>query len=573
MEKKEFAELISKKINLKREEIENIVEIPQNPELGDFTFPCFKLASTFKKSPVDIAKQLEKEFKLEKGLVKIEAKGPYLNFFIDKNQIIEEIFKKVDKNYGKNDIGKNKKIVVDFSGPNLGKPMHVGHIRSTIIGDSLLRTFNFLGYKTVGINYLGDIGLHIGKLIVAWELWLDKKALKEDPIKELLRLYVTFCEKEKSEIQENAEDVDDAPDYSNNEWTKKAKEKLKLIEMGDEKANKIWEEIRIASGKGFDRVYKILNINFNETTGQSKFSDAGKEIIFNAIKKGLANVEKESGAVYVEFIENEKEKFPKKYILRGNGTASYITQDLGAAVERNKKYKFDEMIYVTDYRQTLHFKQLFEIIKVFGFDFSQKCKHVPFGTVNFGKEILATRAGKVVLLEDVLKKTIEKAKEEIEKRKTKGNPEKIGVAAVKYIILRNEPIKDVEFSWDAALNFEGDSGPYLQYSYARASSIIKKAKKQNNKIKIPSKLELSELTLIKKIEEFSKVVQSSSEKLNPQLLANYSFQLAQLFSEFYTNCKVIGSESESFRLKLVDIFRITLKNSLYLLGIEVMEEM
>ncbi len=571
MEKKELAKLISLKTKLKTEEIESMLQSPVDPLLGDFAFPCFKLAQIFKKNPAEIAKQLESEIKLEKTITKVEAKGPYLNFFLDKKSEISQLFKELTENYGRSKIGKNKKVIVDFSGPNIGKPMHVGHIRSTIIGDTFMRTFNFLGYKPIGINYLGDVGLHIGKLIVAWELWLDKKALAKEPIAELLRLYVKFCEQEKSEVQENQEDADDTADYSNNEWTKKAKEKLKLIEMGDKKAHEVWKEIRAASGKGFDRVYDILKINFNETTGQSKFGEIGKEIIINAEKKGLVKTD-ETGAKYVEFAS---EKFPKKYILRSNGTASYMTQDIGSAVERNKKYKFDEMVYVTDYRQTLHFGQLFEIIKIFGFDFSTKCKHVPFGTVNFGKEILATRAGKVILLEDVLKKTIEKAKEEITKRKTKGDPEKVAVAAIKYIILRNEPIKDVEFSWDAALNFEGDSGPYLQYSYARASSILKKAKisKSKKKLVIPEKLELSEVSLVKKIEDFPKIAQIVIEKLNPQILANYSFQLAQTFSEFYTQCKVIGSPEEAFRLELVGAFRITLKNALNLLGIEVMEEM
>ena len=485
--------------------------------MGDFAFPCFKLSSIFKKSPVEIAKQLEKEIKPKSPLKQIKAQGPYLNFFIDKNIIIQKLFDSVDENYGKSNYGKGKKVAIDFSAPNIGKPMHVGHIRSTIIGDSFIRAFDYQGYETIGINYLGDIGLHIGKLIVAWELWLDRKALKQDPIEELLRLYVKFCKEEKSEIQEGAEEADDAANYENNEWTKKAKEKLKLIELGDKKANKIWEEIRKASGKGFDRVYKILNVNFTETTGQSKFSDAGKEIVLNALKKGIAKTD-ETGAVYIEF--PKETNLPKKYVLRSNGTASYITQDIGAAVERYKKYKFDKMIYETDYRQTLHFQQLFKILEMFGYNFSEKCQHIGHGTINFGKEIFATREGKIILLEDVLKKTIEKAKQEIEKRKTKGDPEKIAVAAIKYIILRNEPIKDVEFSWDAALNFEGDSGPYLQYSYARASSIIKKAGKSKNKLVIPEKPELQEINLIKKMEDFPKIVSSMAEKLNPQLMAN-----------------------------------------------------
>jgi arginyl-tRNA synthetase len=578
MDKKELAEVIAKKVSLKREEIESSIEIPPSSEVGDFAFPCFKLASSFKKNPAEIAKQLQSELKITKEIIKIEAKGPYLNFFINKENKIKKLFSAINENYGKSKIGKNKKIVIDFSGPNVGKPMHIGHIRSTIIGDSFMRVFDFLGYEPTGINYLGDIGLHIGKLIVAWELWLDKKALKQDPIKELLRLYVKFCENEKSEVQEETEEESDT--YANNEWTNKAREKLKMIEVGDKKAHEVWKEIRDASGKGFDKVYKLLNVNFNETTGQSKFGEIGKEIITNALKKGLASIDKETGAVYVDFKDFKelglKYELPKKYILRSNGTASYITQDIGALVERQKKYKFDEIIYVTDYRQIMHFEQLFAIIKKFKYDFSDKCKHVPFGTVNFGKEILATREGKIILLEDVLKKTIEKADEEIKKRKTKGDKEAIGVGAVKYVILRNEPRKDVEFSWDIALNFEGDSGPYLQYSYARASSILRKAKIKNLSIKeVPKKIEIAELELLKKIEAFPELVQQTAKNLNPQILANYSFQLAQLFNDFYSKCKVIGEEEikEKFRLALVQAFRQTLKNSLYLLGIEVMEEM
>ena len=241
MENKEaIAKLLSKETKLKEAEILEILEAPKEAELGDFAFPCFKLSAILKKNPVEIAKQLEKEFKSKEAknnLEKVEAKGPYLNFFLNKNNLIEDILENINENYGSSKEGKGKKIVIDFSGPNIGKPMHVGHIRSTIIGDSLIRCYNFLGYNTIGINYLGDVGLHIGKLIVAYELWLDKKALKENPVKELLRLYVLFCEKEKSEISEGQ---DSEEEFADNEWTNKAREKLKLIELGDKTAHKIW---------------------------------------------------------------------------------------------------------------------------------------------------------------------------------------------------------------------------------------------------------------------------------------------------------------------------------------------
>jgi arginyl-tRNA synthetase len=570
-EKIDIAEIIAKEVKIKKEDILSSLEVPKESNLGDFAFPCFKLVSILKKNPVEIAKMMAGNTNLKGKFEKVEARGPYLNFFVKKSNLVEESLKRIfdeGDSFGKSKEGNGKTILIDFSSPNVGKPMHIGHIRTTIIGDSLMRIYNFLGWRTVGINYLGDIGLHIGKLIVAWELWLDKKALKQDPVKELLRIYIKFCKNEKSEIVEGQ---DEAEDYSNNEWTKKAKEKLKLIELGDKKAHKIWKEIREASGKGFDRVYKMLKVNFTETTGQSKFSEIGKEIILNAAKKSLVRTD-ETGAMYMEF-----DNLPKKFVLRSNGTASYITQDIGAAVSRYKTYKFDKMIYVVDVRQSLHFQQLFELLKRLSYNFSDNCLHLAFGTVSFGKEIIATREGNIILLEDVFKKTVERAEEEIKKRKTGGNAEAIGVASLKYAILKNEPIKDVEFSWDVALNFEGDTGPYLQYAYARASSIIKKAESNNvkltNSVLLPDKIEPSEVCLVKKIIEFPEIIKHSSERFDPSLIAHYSFQLAQLFNEFYHSCPVLESKEESFRIKLVEAFRTTIKNALYLLGIEVMEEM
>ncbi len=560
MFKKEIITLLSKATKLREQEIENLIGTPPSPELGDYAFPCFVLSKHFKKSPDKIAEHLAKEIKLPKEIEKIQAVGPYLNFFINKKILTEQIIK-INSNYGKANIGKKRKICIDFSHPNIGKPMHIGHIRSTIIGDSLMRIFNFLNYNPIGINYMGDIGLHIGKLIVAYELWLDKKELEKNPVQELMRLYVKFCSKEKSEVQEGLEE-----EFQDNEWTKKAKEKLRLLELGDKKTEKIWHEIRKHSQKGFDRVYEMLKVNFTEITGQSKFSIKGKDIVTQALKKGIAKSE-EDGAVYVEIDKQ------KKYILRANKTASYITQDLGAAVERYKKYKFEKMIYVVDSRQKAHFHSLFTILKLMGYDFSDKLIHLPFGTVKFGNEIMATRTGKIILLEEVLEKTIEKAGQEIEKRKTKGDAEKVGVGAIKYVILKNEPAGDVQFSWEQALNFEGNTGPYLQYSYARASSIIKKAGNFNKSKTKAENLIKEEIELAKKISQFPEIVQQAGKQMNPSLIANYSFQLARIFNEFYHNCKVIGSKEEAFRLKLVQAFRTAMKNSLYLLGIETMEEM
>jgi arginyl-tRNA synthetase len=561
MYKKKISSLLSKETKLKKEEILSLLGSPPNIEMGDYAFPCFILSKKQKKkSPVEIAKELVKSIKPVSPIEKIEARGPYLNFFISKKIIARNILE-IDEDFGKSNLGNKKTIVFDFSHPNIGKPMHVGHIRSTIIGDSMMRTYNYLGYNPVGINYLGDVGLHIGKLIVAYELWLNKDALKKDPVKELLRLYVKFCGKEKTEITEGMDE-----EMQDNEWTNKAKEKVKLLELGDKKAHKIWNNIRKSSEKGFNKVYDLLKISFTETTGQSYFSDKGKDIITQALLKQKVKSEID-GALYVD-LDGQK-----KYVLRSNKTAFYITQDIGAAVSRFEKYKFDKMIYITDFRQEGHFGHLFSILKLFGYKFHNKLSHLPFGTIRFGKEIMATRTGKIIQLEELLQKTIKKAEQNIRKRKTKGDAEKVGVGAIKYIVLKNEPIRDVNFSWEAALSFEGNTGPYLQYSYARANSVLKKSrKKKNSKPAIPEINEQEHLLLLK-ISKFPEVVEKVAERMNPAIMANYSYELAKLFNEFYQGNRIIGDEKEEFRLGLIDSFRKVLEKSLHLLGVEVMEEM
>lgn len=553
--------ILDKKIS--REEIEKLIEIPPQQEMGDFAFPCFSLAKIEKKSPLMISQDLVEKIRkdLPKEISGVEVKSAYVNFFVDKKFLAEKVLKDaLKKGYGSNN-NEAKKIIVDYSCPNAGKPMHVGHIRSTVIGDVICRLARANGDKPIGINYLGDIGLHIGKLIVAWELWLDKKKLKEDPTKELLRLYVEFCKNEKSEIKEGTEE----DDFANNEWTLKAKAKLKLIEEGDKNANKIWEEIKKASIDGFNRVYRKLNISFDEITGQSKFTEKGKDIVADGVRKGVFKKD-ETGAAYAEFGEQ------KKFVLRSNGTAFYMTQDLGAAVSRSEKYAFDKMIYVTDYRQNFHFEQLFTILDRLGYAFAKNCDHIGFGTVNFGSEIMATREGRVILLEEVIDKVTEKVREQNKMRSSNADALAVSVAALKYAILRIEPSKDVEFSWDKALQFEGNTGPYLLYSYARASSILRKIKNKKTKLEIFD-LSKEESALLTKIGNFPEVVQQAYRQLAPNLVANYAFELCQTFNEFYHAHQVIGSREEALRLKLIEAFRSVLKSSLNLLGIKELEEM
>ncbi|MEM0465720.1 MAG: arginine--tRNA ligase [Candidatus Pacearchaeota archaeon] len=570
MFKEKIAEILEKQTHLKKSEIFNLIEIPPSESLGDYAFPCFILSKKEKKSPNIIAENIMKRLSenIPEEIEKIESKGPYLNFFINK-RILAELVIKINSNFGKTNIGRKRVILIDYSSPNIGKPLHIGHIRGTLIGNSLMRIYDFLGYKSIGLNYLGDVGLHIGKLIVAYELWLDKDALKKDPVNELLRLYIKFCEKEKSEIQMESEE-----ELVDNKWTNKAREKIRLLELGDKKTLRIWKDIYNASKKGFDKVYEVLKVSFHESTGQGFYERIGKDIVLKALKKGIAKQE-EDGAIY--FLPDEKNTEKKKYILRKNKTASYITYDIGAAYERYKKYKFYKMIYETDLRQIEHFQSLFLFMKKLGYPFADKMIHLPHGTIRFENEILSTRKGNIILLEDVINKAIEKAKIEISKRKTKGDPVKVGVGAIKYIILKSEPMKDINFSWESALSFEGNTGPYLQYSYARATSIVKKKKNLNKgNLKINLKdyvFQKSEILLIKKISEFPEIIIESEKKLNPAIIANYAYELAQIFNEFYHECHVIDSKEEVFRLRLVDSFRTCLKNALHLLGIEVMEEM
>ncbi len=576
--KEVIVNLLLKELNkrkLNKRDIEKLIETPPSPELGDYSFPCFVLASKLKKNPNEIAEELARKIKITKEISQIKAVGPYLNFFINKKILAEfvvrEILKKEDKFGSKKE---NKRIVIDYSSPNIGKPMHVGHIRSTILGDSLKKIFQFLGNKVIGINYLGDIGLHIGKLIVAYQLWGDEKKLKKEPEKELLNLYVKFCKKEKLSAEQELEkssDQEEKEESLDNELTRKAKEALKKLELRDKEIVAIWKKIESYSLRGFLKTYKELGVEFEEIIGQSKFSEIGKQIVKEALKKGVA-FKGEEGEIIAKL-----KPLPNKIILRSDNTALYSTQDLGAAVERYKKYKFDKMIYVVGSEQQLYLQQIFKILEKLGYKWSKNLVHLPFGLLRLKEGKISSREGRVIFLQDVLEKAEQMALKEVKKKnpKLKNKKEvarKVGLAALKYSILSKEPIKNIEFSFSQAIDFEGNTGPYLQYSYARASSILRKADKKPGKFRAGD-LKLQEINLIKRLSLFPEIVKKAGKQLNPSIISNYSFVLAQEFNEFYHSCQVIGSKEEAFRLSLVQAFRIVIKQALNLLGIEVLEEM
>ena len=549
---------IQNSLNLKLtiQEIEEKIEIPPDSLMGDFAFPCFFLSSKLRKAPNEIALKIKNEIKnIPKEISEIKVSGPYLNFFVDKKILAVNLIKRVLKEkekYGDSNEGKGKTIVIDMSSPNIAKPFGIGHLRSTIIGNSISNIAKSQGYKTVKINYLGDWGTQFGKMIAGYKKIGNDKELKKDQAKNMLKWYI---EGNKKEYEEDAR-----------KWFKK-------LEDGDKEALKLWKMFKDLSMKDFEKTYKILGVKFDVISGESFYNNKMDKTIKELKSKKL--LEQSEGALIVNL---DKYNLGVCLIQKTDGATLYATRDLTAAIERYNKYKFSKMIYEVGQEQKLHFQQVFKVLELMNYKFSKECVHASHGLYldEDGKKF-ATRKGKTIFMEDILNETIEIAKNKIQEKnpdlKNKDEiAEKIAIAAIFYGDLKNQRTNDIVFNIEKFLDFEGNTGPYLQYSYARASSILRKASKNTKKSKSEI-LNEKEIALIKKINDFPEAVKKSYEHLFPNLVANYSFELAQKFNEFYHSCPVIGSENEQFRLKLVEAFRITIKKSLYLLGIEVMEEM
>ena len=541
-------------LKLTIQEIEEKIEIPPDSLMGDFAFPCFFLSSKLRKNPNEIAIKIKNEIKnIPKDISEIKVSGPYLNFFVDKKILAVNLIKRVLKEkekYGNSNEGKGKTIVIDMSSPNIAKPFGIGHLRSTIIGNSISNIAKSQEYKTIKINYLGDWGTQFGKIIVGYKKIGNDKELKKDSAKYMLKWYI---EGNKKEYEEDAR-----------KWFKK-------LEDGDKETLKLWKMFKDLSIKDFEKIYKILGVKFDVISGESFYNNKMDKTIKELKLKKL--LEQSEGALVVNL---DKYNLGVCLIQKTDGATLYATRDLTAAIERYDKYKFSKIIYEVGQEQKLHFQQVFKVLELMGYKFSKECVHTSHGLYldEDGKKF-ATRKGKTIFMEDILNETIEIAKKKIQEKNTdlKNKNEiarKIAIAAIFYGDLKNQRTNDIVFNIERFLDFDGNTGPYLQYSYARASSILRKAGKNTKKSKA---LNEKEIALIKKINDFPEVVKKSYEHLFPNLIANYSFELAQKFNEFYHSCPVIGSENEQFRLKLVEAFRITIKKSLYLLGIEVMEEM
>ena len=560
--KNKVAELIKAHVELDIETIEKLIEIPPKPEMGDYAFPCFQLSKVMRKAPNMIAEELKNNMSTE-GFEKIESLGPYLNFFVDKGVFAENTIKKVledGDNYGASNSGEGKTVCVEYSSPNIAKPFHVGHLFTTAIGNALYKMFKKEGYDTVGLNHLGDWGTQFGKLISAYDRWVDEAALEKAPIDELLRIYVKFHEE--AEKDPSLED--------------EARANFKALETGDEKATELWTKFRELSLKEFERVYNILGVNFDSLAGEAFYNDK-MDVVVNELKeKGLLV---ESNGAQVVMLEEYN--MPPCIVLKGDGASIYATRDLAAAMYRKKTYDFYKCVYVVGTPQALHFKQVFKVLELAGNEWAKDCVHVGFGLVKFADRKLSTRNGSIVLLDDLLREAVDKTMEVInEKNPGLENKEevakKIGVGAVIFTYLKNSREKDIVFDWKEILSFDGETGPYVQYSYARGNSILNRGNECTGTVDYSKLSSKEEFELVKSIANFNNMITLALDKLEPSILTRYVIEVAKGFNKFYNAHSVLNLEDEDLkatRLNLVKASLQVIKNGLELIGIDVVEKM
>jgi arginyl-tRNA synthetase len=545
------------------------VEHPEKKEFGDYsTNLAFLVAKELKKKPSEIANQIAKSVEKEKIFERVEVKEPgFINFFLSLDFLFEELRKilKEKENFGKSKIGKGKTVIIDYSSPNIAKPFGIGHLRSTIIGQALYNIYKFLGYKVIGDNHLGDWGTQFGKLIFAIKKW-GKKKVEDYSIEELEELYVKFHKEAEKNPQLEEE---------GRKWFKK-------LEEGDKGAKRIWKILVKISLKEFERIYKLLEVKFDFSLGESFYEPMTKEVIEELKERKIA---KESqGALIIEFPKNE---FPLVILQKSDGTTTYFTRDLATIKYRLKRWNPDLIIYEVGADQQLHFQQLFKTVEILGWAKKTKFVHVAHGLYRTKTGKFSTRRGETVHLEDVLKEAIERAKEIIEKSETsRGLTERekekiskiVGIGAVKYNDLSQHPSKDIIFDWEKVLNLKGNSAPYLQYTFVRCQSVLRKAKKlqiENFKLQI-EKLKKEEIDILREIYKFPEIVEEAAEKFSPNLICNFIFDLAKKYNLFYDLYPILKAEDEeikNFRLILTKSVAQIIKNSLSLLGIQTPEKM
>lgn len=562
--KKHIAEKLAS-CGIDKEEIEAAIAVPPDNKMGDYALPCFKFAKVMRKSPVAIAEELKNTFATDDAISEVEAVNGYLNFRVNRTALVKETLEKIAEQgtaFGSSDMGNGKTICIDYSSVNIAKPFHIGHLSTTVIGGALYRIFKFLGYNTVGINHLGDYGTQFGKLIYAYKHWGSEEAVKEGGVKELTRLYVRYHKE-----SENDPSMDD-----------EARSYFKLIENGDGECVKLFNLFKEITLKEVEKIYDELDIKFDSYAGESFYNDKMQPVIDELAEKGLL-VESEGAKI----VDLEKYGMPPCIILRSDGASLYATRDLAAACYRKEHYDFDKCLYVVAYQQNLHFKQIFKVLELMGKPWAKDLVHVAYGMVSLlddnGNQVaMSTRNGTVVLLEDVLKKCHEKCLEIIEQK----NPDledkenvarQVGTGAVIFGALSNSKIKDIAFSYSKILNFDGETGPYVQYTAARIKSVLRKGG-AIGKYEIKNVNE-DEYQLIALLSTFPDVVKAAAERLEPFFVTRYAIDVASAFNKFYFDCKIIGDDvnETNFRLAISSATLTVLSSALTLLGIKVPERM
>ncbi len=550
--KKKIAEAIEKVTNIDSKILESFIEIPPDANLGDYAFPCFKLAKELKKAPPIIAQEIKDNIVVDSEIIdKIDIVGGYLNIYINKKNLANTVLREIEEkneNYGSQTIGNGQTIVIDYSSPNIAKPFHIGHLRSTVIGGALYNIYNFLGYNTVGINHIGDYGTQFGKLIEGYKRWGNEYDIKNNPIDELTKIYVRInelCKEDESVLEE-------------------CRNNFKKLEDGDEYCTKLWNEFRSLSLEEFKKVYDMLGSKFDSYNGEAFYSDKMGEVIEKLDSTGKL-VESEGAKV----IKLDEQNIAPCLIIKSNGSTTYATRDLAAILYRARTYDYSKAIYVTSYEQSLHFKQVFEVAKLLGLDkkYTDNLIHVPFGMIHLTTGKMSTREGNVVKLEDLLNEAVSRAKEIIEKK----NPDlenkddvakKVGVGAIIFNDLSNNRIKDEIFDWNQVLNFNGETGPYIQYMYVRTKSILEKAMlPQIDEIDTDKLSDNESIQLLKKLYEFVQTLRDTADKNEPSILARYLIDLSSCFSTFYNEHRIIGEEKnvQDARLYLTYACNLVLK--------------
>lgn len=564
--KNEIAKEISKATEIEQNEIEGYIEIPKDQNNGDYAFPCFRLAKTLKKAPQAIAEEIKEKIEIDNNIIeKIEVLGGYINFYINKKLLAKEVLEEIasKEEYGKSEIGKGKNIIVEYSSPNIAKPFHIGHLRTTLIGNSLYRIYKYLGYNTTGINHLGDYGTQFGKMIEAYKMWGEEYDLTVEPINKLMDMYVRIndlCKADENVLE-------------------RCRENFRLLEAGDKYCTDLWNKFKDVSMVEFDKIYDILNVKFDSYNGEAFYSDKIDEVIQILEEKGVL-VESE-GAKIVD-LTDVGIKTPC-IVQKANGSSIYATRDLAAIMYRAKTYDFDKCLYVVAYEQNLHFKQIFAVAKYLVDEkYVKGLEHVSYGMVALPSGKMSTRLGNVVKIEDLINGTIEKAEEIIAEK----NPDleekeevakKVGIGAIVYNTLSTANIKDQIFDWNTALNFQGETGPYIQYTYVRTQSVLSKVEEMPKfeDINIEKLQDEYSINVLKTIYNFEDILTQVTNKEEPSILARYLIDLAKAFSNFYNENKIIGEEKElqDARIYLTSAVGKVLKIGGYLLGMEMPNKM